>query len=309
MTNGPIIRQKYSCYTMTLAALTFITLLYFDGRTLDSGEPVWMKPLRFALAFGIHSITMIWIYKITNRKKVNDKWFNFCLDIQLCVFIIEMLCITLQASRGVGSHFNTATFFDESVYTIMGMAATVLMFTYPIQAWSCARQPGKRKIVSYAAALGYLAMIIGCFMGFQMTEPSDAQDIMSDQGIEIAKQGAHYISSPSGNNMAFFSWDMEKGDWRIAHFIGLHGIQLLPLLGLAAYYSNLRIRYIVPLFAISVVSFFCFLAFSIGLTLSDKSLFHFTNNVAILWLLCWLAPTLVLISGLHGYTKKVASYS
>lgn len=310
MINASIKRQRYLAYSMAFATIVFALLFNLDIRSLDNDESVWIKPIRFALAFGIHAATLIWIYHITGRMSLNNRLFNACLDVQLSVFIIEMLCITLQAARGVHSHFNVATPFDEGIYTIMGIAATTLVFTYPLQAFIFFRQPGKRKVVSYACSCGFIAMVIGCFMGFQMTEPRAAQDAMSEQGIETVMQGAHYVNAPSGNSLPFFSWDTTTGDWRIAHFIGLHGIQLLPLLGLAAYYANFRNRHIRTLFVVSILSYFCFLGFTIIITALDHSMFLANGNIALLWVVCWFAPMLMLLLGIRGYirTRRGASW-
>jgi len=53
--------------------------------------------------------------------------------------------------------------------------------------------------------------------------------IMAGQ-IMIANMG-HAVGVPDGGaGMPVTHWSTEGGDWRAVHFLGMHGIQVLPLL-------------------------------------------------------------------------------
>ena len=65
--------------------------------------------------------------------------------------------------------------------------------------------------------LGLALFVIGSLLGFVM----------------IGNQG-HAVPGPDGGaGLPFVNWAIDRGDLRIAHFIGLHALQALPLLGYA----------------------------------------------------------------------------
>lgn len=84
-------------------------LLALDARTLDNGDPVWLKPIRFSLAFAVHLLTFAWLARL--GRGVGEPLhpaFAAGLWLQIAAALVEWLCIVVQAARGVHSHFNYA---------------------------------------------------------------------------------------------------------------------------------------------------------------------------------------------------------
>ena len=86
--------------------------------------------------------------------------------------------------------------------------------------------PGPDRARNIAIRAGAVISVIGMALGFLMTIPSAAQ-IEADNGIV----GAHTVGLDDGGpGLPLLGWSTVGGDLRIPHFVGMHALQLLPLL-------------------------------------------------------------------------------
>jgi len=125
----------------------------------------------------------------------------------------EQALITLQAGRGVTSHFNTDTGFDSAVFSAMGVLVAVVWAATLVVAVSATRTSARLPAgVRAVVPLGTWLVLLGGSIGFVM----------------IAA-GKHSIGSSdgTGGRLPLVGWSSTNGDLRPAHFIGLHGLQLL----------------------------------------------------------------------------------
>ncbi len=49
---------RYTVIALMVAALGCVLAMSVDSRLLDNGDKVWLKPLRFCIAFGVHLLTI-----------------------------------------------------------------------------------------------------------------------------------------------------------------------------------------------------------------------------------------------------------
>ncbi len=79
-----------------------------------TGVNRWLKPAKFAASIGLYLLTMAWLL----HELRSSRWILATLSaVMLCSMTGEQLLITMQAFRGVTSHYTIATTFDASAAT------------------------------------------------------------------------------------------------------------------------------------------------------------------------------------------------
>lgn len=204
-----------------LVAFSLVGLVVDDRTVLDVA--VWLKPLKFGLSFGIYAVTMAWLIpQLTKARKV--AWWAGTV---MAVFgLLEVGLIAFQAARGRMSHFNEETALDEQIFTAMGVTIGVFYLGVLAAAVLLLIQRVGDRALTWTLRLGLLIAMVGMALGFLMVMPTDAQ-IAADEGIA----GAHSVGVEDGGpGMPVTGWSTTGGDLRIPHFVGMHALQLLPLL-------------------------------------------------------------------------------
>ncbi len=212
-----------------VAAVLCTVAMALDSRVLENGHNVWLKPLRFCVAFGVHLWTLWWLASLTRRQEVGDRWFGFSAALQACTAVLELIFIAVQAARGVHSHFNYSTLFDHAVFTAMGLGTAVLLAGLVLMVAGLVRWPADR-VTTRATIAGLSIAVLGGLVGVWMVMPTVEQLALIDAGQRLAWVGSAWAGTPSTAQLPFFGWDLRTGDWRVPHFIGLHAMQAVPAL-------------------------------------------------------------------------------
>jgi hypothetical protein len=204
-----------------VAAVAFVGLLV-DDRTV-TGIPLWAKPFKFATSIAIYALTFGWLIGQLRRGRRVAWWAGTVAAVFLAV---EMVVIVGQALRVTTSHFNNSTPMDKALYDLMaGSIAAVWVATLVISLLLFAN-PGPDRARNIAVRTGAMISVVGMALGFLMTIPSAAQ---IEAGGSIV--GAHTVGLDDGGpGLPLLGWSTVGGDLRIPHFVGMHALQLLPLL-------------------------------------------------------------------------------
>jgi hypothetical protein len=149
------------------------------------------------------------------------------------ILVLEVAIIDTQAWRGTTSHFNIGTTLDAVLFTIMGSAIVIQTLSSVAVAVALWRQRFDDRALGWALRFGLVVTIVGASTGGFMTRPTAAQLDEARTTGRMAIAGAHTVGAPDGGpGVPGTGWSVEHGDVRIPHFVGLHAMQILPLLAL-----------------------------------------------------------------------------
>lgn len=206
-----------------------IALSIIDSRVV-TGAPVWIKPMKFAISIALYSGTLVWMLSYVEGKR----WLVNLVTVGTAVgFAVETIAIFIQAGRGVRSHFNVATPFDATLFSMMGLFIMVVWVLNLLTAVLLLRQRFDNKPFAWSLRLGLILGLIGAAIGAFMTAPTQSQLAALESGKTVTIIGAHSVGvADGGAGVPFTGWSVEGGDLRVPHFVGLHALQLLPLAGL-----------------------------------------------------------------------------
>jgi len=195
-----------------ILAVLFLVGLITDSRTI-LGVNRWLKPFKFAFSIAMFLVTIgLFMSYLPNAGRL----LSIAGGLIAATMILEIVLIGMQSWRGVTSHFNTSTSFDGAVFGTMGIAVAVssLAVLYVLLRYFY-DPPAMAPAFLWSIRLGIVVFLLG-----------------SLQGVMLVTNMAHTVGAPDGGpGLPLLNWSTKFGDLRIAHFVGLHGLQLLPLFG------------------------------------------------------------------------------
>lgn len=181
-----------------------------DDRLL-MGVNVWVKPLKFVISGAIYVATigfLATLYPYSNRKK------KIILNTVALTMILELFIILYQGFRGVKSHYNLDSAFDALMYASMGIMVSINVLIMVVILFDTIRKKlDTSRVIQWSILLGWMIILYGSALGGQMIS-----QLSHNVGIADGAEG-----------LPFLNWSTIAGDLRVAHFFGLHGLQIIPL--------------------------------------------------------------------------------
>jgi hypothetical protein len=232
---------------LTLAGLANLALipLFLVAAILDpriiSGAPAWIKPLKFAISIAIFCVTFLWLLTFVQG---HTRLVKLAAGITGLGLLIEIVLIAMQVVRGTTSHFNSSTPFDATVFGLMaGFITAVSVCTLLLGIWLI-RQQLPDATFAWGLRLGVFISVVGMMVAFLMTSPTADQLAAAQSGAGMPLIGAHAVGvADDGRGLPLLGWSTEGGDLRVPHFVGLHAMQVLPLLGALLGLAGVRRRW------------------------------------------------------------------
>ena len=232
--NEPLFIFGLVCLMAAIAC--FVLARYSPTQVM--GINAWYKPFKFCLSTTLFSWAMAW-YTFYLGPSKDIQIFNWVIIICLG---FEIVYIAWQAGRGQLSHYNLSSPFYAGLFSLMALAATVAtLFTGYIGIKFFQKDfTALPDYYVWSIRMGILLFVVFSFQGFIM-----------------GSNMAHTVGAPDGGEgLPVVNWSTKNGDLRIAHFVGMHALQVLPLL---SYYvlrdlkATLIVSLLYGLFAVAVL--------------------------------------------------------
>lgn len=209
------IKERFPFLHYVVMVHFVILILSIIGWCVDDRElmgiNVWIKPIKFIISSIIVVWTTAW-YLIAFPFK--QRTANALAYITAITMILEISIITIQAYRGVQSHYNETTALNGIMFGLMGLAVGIFtMIAFWLFVKSFSPKLEFSNAMKWSFRIAWFSFLFASAIG----------------GSMIAQQAHNIGVADGGQGLPFLNWSTEGGDLRIAHFFGLHAIQIVPI--------------------------------------------------------------------------------
>ncbi len=203
---------------MVVAMAPTLIAMAIDARTFN-GINVWMKPFKFELSTAVQMATLAWFWAYLDtsmRARRSVRAIAWAIGL---IFLVEVAYIAFRASFAEGSHFNTSTLAAAIAYPLMGIG---ILFTVIVSAWI--------GVLVLRSSEGGISPTLRLAIGAGLVGGNILGAIT---GAYMSAQTGHWVGGVATDTggVPLFGWSRTGGDLRVAHFIGLHAMQGIPVIG------------------------------------------------------------------------------
>lgn len=195
--------------TLIFAGIFFLLMQITDTQIL--GVSAWLKPFKFFFSNTIFVWTMAWLCHYLEKPRA-VKFYSWMVAI---VMSIELFYIASQSFLGETSHFNQATAYNQGMWAFMGIGISILtIWTAYIGILFFVKKLSKlSRHYVWGIRLGILLFVIFAF-----------------EGMLMGGSLTHTVGGvDGGEGLPVTNWSTKHGDLRVAHFFGMHALQIVPL--------------------------------------------------------------------------------
>src|SRR4029078_9059667 len=201
----------FGLFNLAVAVVCLVLMPFEETQIL--GVNRWLKPFKFYSSVCIMVLSMGWLLHYLN----NDKKIRTHARLIFISMLFENGLIITQAIRNTTSHFNVTSTINGIIFNLMGMFILVFTITVLLICISFVKQ--KQFSIPQAYVWGIRLGIL-FFLFFSL------------EGGAMLGLLKHTVGGPDGGpGLPVINWSTQYGDLRVAHFIGIHSLQVLPLFG------------------------------------------------------------------------------
>ena len=205
------------------AAAVFLVLMQVDETTV-LGVDRWAKPLKFGFSVGLYLWTIAWFLPYLRLGRGTISLIGWTIA---TLMFFENLLIFTQAIRGTRSHFNFDTALDGGIFGWMGILVLLnSVMLVVLLALFVLRPADAPRPWIWSIRIGLFVLLLGSAEG----------------GLMIAHGGHSVGAADGGPGLPVVGWNVDAGDLRVAHLIGLHGVQVIPFVAFLLMRSRLDDR-------------------------------------------------------------------
>jgi hypothetical protein len=223
--NAPLTLLGVVMVGTLLAALVGLVV----DHQMITGAPAWLKPAKFAISITVYCFTFVYLLRFVRGHR---RLVAIVANVTAAALLVEMVIIVGQVVRGTTSHFNYSTPLDAALFMTMAGFITLVWVMALILGILLLRQRMPDPVWAWALRLSVLLALVGMAVAFLMTSPTAAQLAQAQAGKGLPISGAHTVGvADGGPGLPVLGWSTMAGDLRIPHFFGLHGLQVMLILG------------------------------------------------------------------------------
>ena len=195
------------------SGLIHLAILVIGGGSWQ-GPVSWRKPASFGLSFGLTLITIVWVASFL---RLSGWARRLLLGAFTAACALETALVTLQAWRGVPSHFNLETTFDALVARTLAGGGIALVAIIIVLAFVSFRANSAVPIsLRIAIRIGFVALVGAVAVGA----------LMIAKGMMLVFAGDPQAAYATGGAM------------KPTHAVAMHAILVLPMLAWVLSFAN-----------------------------------------------------------------------
>lgn len=220
-------RLTAAAFAMAALALPSMLALSLDER-LFGGVGTWVKPLKFEISVAYYLLTLALFLPLSSERFRASLAGRYMVWPVIMPIVLEVLYIAWRASRAEASHYN-ATPLGTALYVLMGIGAVMFTLAPGFLAYGLARRDAAPMppVLRWSLVVG---LALTCVLGLL-------------SGIVLGRNpGGHFVGAIPALHptLPLLGWSLSVGDLRLAHFLGLHALQIVPAFGLLIWLATRR---------------------------------------------------------------------